>query len=80
MLAVVAAAPLVGSSASRARVWSLSSVTLLLGVEFAVDEEALPPFLQCFAYDLLHILSSTLRHPNLIEHTSEKAKEAKDIQ
>ncbi|RYR68442.1 hypothetical protein Ahy_A03g014942 isoform E [Arachis hypogaea] len=30
--------------------------------------------------DLLHILSSTPRHPNLIEHTSEKAKEAKDIQ
>ncbi|XP_052107457.1 protein ALP1-like [Arachis duranensis] len=53
MLAVVAAAPLPGSSASRVCVWSLSSVTLLLGVEFAVDEEALPPFLQCFAYGSL---------------------------
>ncbi|KAL4396970.1 hypothetical protein AHAS_Ahas01G0145100 [Arachis hypogaea] len=29
--------------------------------------------------DLLHILSSTPRHPNLIEHTGEKAKKAKDI-
>ncbi|QHO29741.1 Retrotransposon protein [Arachis hypogaea] len=43
MLIVVAAAPLAGSSASRVRVWSLSSITLLLGVEFAVDEEALSP-------------------------------------
>ncbi|XLS90203.1 hypothetical protein HN51_066211, partial [Arachis hypogaea] len=123
MLIVITAAPLAESSASCARVWSLSSFTLLLGIEFVIDEEALPPFLQYFAYGslspsgilnkrklvaidagnrgyppnkglprlccgkiqslgkhLLHILSSTPRHPNLIEHTSEKAKEAKDIQ
>ncbi|QHN88886.1 uncharacterized protein DS421_16g567350 [Arachis hypogaea] len=30
-----------------------SGVTLLLGIEFAVDEEALPPLLQCFAYGSL---------------------------
>ncbi|XLU49200.1 hypothetical protein S245_044014, partial [Arachis hypogaea] len=36
--------------------------------------------IQSLGKHLLHILSSTPRHPNLIEHTSEKAKEAKDIQ
>ncbi|KAL4397557.1 hypothetical protein AHAS_Ahas01G0203800 [Arachis hypogaea] len=54
---------------------SFCRVTLLLGVEFAVDEEVLPPFLHCFAYGSLFLslshfqslsLSCSLSHFRLL--------------